>query len=202
MVWVINAIDFGMPARDPILSPEIIRILKIFIFSSLGMVIAFSFFDGYRADNSGRDRSFLVADANRIYFLNVRGIHYDREVRRDAGMTLFRHSKRIQTDSLPSFFPALILNPTKDEAYIYFELENAEYPIQILAQSGQKSEIVDFSNGNNADHFQLLTQLNSLLENDYSFQLRVGDSIFPLWAEEKELSVLKTVMEDYFRLLD
>lgn len=191
-----------MPARDPILSPEIIRILKIFIFSSLGMVIAFSFFDEYRADNSGKDRSFLVADANRIYFLNVRGIHYDREVRRDAGMTLFRHSKRIQTDSLPRFFPALILNPAKDEAYIYFELENAEYPIQILAQSGQKSEMVDFSNGNNADHFQLLTQLNSLLEKDYSFQLRVGNSTFPLWTEEKELSVLKTVMEDYFRLLD
>ncbi|GMQ25495.1 hypothetical protein Aoki45_21770 [Algoriphagus sp. oki45] len=191
-----------MPARDPILSPEIFRILKIFIFSSLGMVLVFSFFDGYRADNSGKDRSFLAADANRIYFLNVRGIHYDREMRRDAGMTLFRHSKRVESDSIPSFFPVIILNPAKDEAYIFFELKKADYPIQIFAQKGEESEILNFSNGNNSDHFQLLSQLKPYLEEDYSFQLKVGDNTFTLWAEENELSILKTVMEDYFRLLN
>jgi hypothetical protein len=191
-----------MTKRDPFLTPELVKILKIFIFSSLGLVLALSYFNGYRANNSEEDRMFRVNDSNRIYFINVRSVHYDREVRRDAGMTLFRHGKRVQSASQPSFDPVILLNPTKEEAYIYFELKNATWPVRISAKNGDETQIFDFSNGNNAEHNELLQLLKPFILANSEFELILGDSYFPLWSDEKEKEAVKSVVEDYFRLLN
>ncbi|MFN3757704.1 MAG: hypothetical protein ACK4SF_00685 [Algoriphagus aquaeductus] len=191
-----------MPARDPVLTPELIKILKIFIFSSLGLVLVFSFFNSYRADNTGQNRTFRVADADRLYFLNVRGLSYDRELRKDAGMTLFRHGKRKVEEENPTFFPLIIHNPIKDEAYVYFELLNSDYPVKIFAKSTDIIDSVEFSNGNNQDHLDLVYKIKPWIEASYEFELAISGKRFPLWSDEKEKDVLKTVMEDYFRLLN
>lgn len=153
-----------MTKRDSTLTPELIKILKIFIFSSLGLVLVLSFFNDYRANNTGEDRTFHVSDSNRLYFLNVRSIYYDREIRRDAGMTLFRHGKRFQSDSLPTLDLVILLNPVKENAFIYFELKNGDWPIQIRAKSDEIDEVFEFSNGNNADHFDLLKKLKPAID--------------------------------------
>lgn len=191
-----------MSKRDPVFTPELVKVLKIFIFSSLALVIVLSFFDGYRANNSGEDRTFRVTDSNRLYFQNIRSIHYNREVRQDAGMTLFRHRKRALSEILPTLNPVVILNPLKDEAYIYFELNNADWPIQIKITAAERVESVDFGNGNNNDHFELLKKLSLGIDQNAQFELLFGTKIYPLWAEEKEKEALKTVVEDYFSLLD
>jgi hypothetical protein len=191
-----------MPNNDPVLTPELIRILKIFILSSLGLVLVFSFFNTYRAENTGEDWTFRITDANRIYFLNMRTLYYEREHRRDAGMTLYRHEKRFKSDSIPTLDPVILLNPKKDEAYIYFELRNADFPIRIKAKSSVKEQFLDFSNGNNLAHLKLFNQLKPMIEQNYSFYLEVDNKSFPLWSSENEKEVLKTIVEDYFRLLN
>jgi len=191
-----------MSKRDPIFTPELVKILKIFIFSSLALVLVLSFFNGYRANNSGEDRTFRVTDSNRLYFQNVRSIHYDREIRQDASMTLFRHRKRLEADTLPSLDLVIILNPVKDDAYIYFELKNGEWPIQIRTTYSGMVETIVFGNGNNLDHFDLLRKITPAIEQNAQFELILGEKIYPLWAEEKEKDALKSVSEDYFRLLD
>lgn len=191
-----------MTKRDPVLTPELVKILKIFIFSSLGLVLALSFFNGYRANNSGEDRTFKMNDSNRIYFLNVRSIHYDREIRRDAGMTLFRHGKRMQSDSFPTLDLVIILNSRKDNAYIYFELKNAEWPIQISAITATGNQVFDFSNGNNFEHFLMLQKLSSSIQENAEFELVLDRKTVPLWSKETEKEAVKSVVEDYFRLLD
>jgi len=191
-----------MSKRDPVLTPELVKILKIFIFSSLALVLVFSFFDGYRANNSGEDRTFRVSDSNRLYFQNVRSIHYEREIRQDAAMTLFRHRKRLQTDTLPTLDPLIILNPQKDEAYIYFELTHAEWPILIKVTSSEGVESIEFANGNNQDHFNFFKKLTPTIDQNARYELVLGDKTFPLWNDEIEKDVVKTVAEDYFRLLD
>ena len=191
-----------MSKRDPIFTPELVKVLKIFIFSSLALVLVLSFFNGYRANNSGEDRTFRVTDSNRLYFQNVRSIHYDREIRQDASMTLFRHRNRLETDTLPSLDLVIILNPVKDDAYIYFELKNGEWPIQIRTTYSGMVETIDFGNGNNLDHFNLFKKIAPLIEQNAQFELILGEKLYPLWAEEKEKDVLKTVSEDYLRLLD
>jgi hypothetical protein len=190
-----------MPSRDPVFTPELIRILKIFIFSSFGLVLLLSFFNGYRANNSGEDRTFQVTDANRIYFLNVRSIYYDRELRRDAGMTLFRHGKRLVSDSLPTLDLVILLHPINENAFVYFDLKNADWPIEIKATTGSEQQVFKFDSGNNGDHYHFLQKLNPSIQSNAKFELIVGDKTYPLWSEEKESTALKSVISDYFRLL-
>lgn len=191
-----------MPSRDPVLSPDLVRILKIFIFSALGLVLVLSFFNERRANNSGEDRTFRVTDANRLYFQNVRSIYYDREIRRDAGMTLFRHGKRLQSDTVPTLDLVILLNPVNENAFIYFELKNADWPIQIRSKSEGIEQVFEFANGNNTDHFNLLRKLKPAIDQSSDFELIVGGKTHPIWSEEKEKSAIKSVVEDYFRLLE
>lgn len=191
-----------MPARDPVLTPELVRIMKIFLLSSLSFVLIFSFFNSYRADNTHRDRTFQMSDSNRLFFMNVRSIHYDREYRKDAGMSLFRHRKRFQSDTLPSLDPVLILNTKKEEAYIYFELQQGEFPVHITASSDKDTLRVDFSGGNNEENYALFQKLKPFWENSADFEIEIQGKVYPIWGGENELEVLKTVSEDYFRLLN
>lgn len=191
-----------MPANDPVFTPELIRIVKIFFLSAFGLVLVLSFFNGYRANNSGEDKTFKVADSDRLYFLNVRGIHYDRELRKEAGMTLFRHNKWLYENNTPNFFPIIILNPLKDEAYLYFELENASYPIQLELVDNGHSEWIEFNDGNNLDHFTLIQKLVPYLEENRWVNLKTETDIFSLWKTDQEKEIFKTISEDYFRLIN
>ena len=98
-----------MSSKAPVLTPDLIKVLKIFLGSALGLVLILSFFDGYRANNTGKERTFQVAAADRLFFVNLRSIHYDREVRQEADMEIFRHGKRLKSDTIPRFFPAILL---------------------------------------------------------------------------------------------
>ncbi|MDO8966550.1 hypothetical protein [Algoriphagus sp.] len=191
-----------MAQSDQVLTPELVKLLKIFIFLSLGLVLILSFFNSYRANNTGEDKSYRVNDSNRLYFMNVRAIHYDREVRRDAGMTLFRHGKRLQSDAQPTLDLVILLNPVKDDAYIYFELKNADWPIRLSAKTDKDVLVFDFSNGNNDEHFGLIQKLKPLIQANAEFELILDGKTFPIWSNEMEKEAVKSVVEDYFRLLN
>ncbi|GAA0877417.1 hypothetical protein GCM10009119_03850 [Algoriphagus jejuensis] len=190
-----------MSKRDPIFTPELIKVLKIFLFSSLAIVFVLSFFNSYRANNSGKERTFHVADSNQLYFQNIRAIHYNRELRRDAGMVLYRHRNRLQSDSLPSLDLVILLSSVKDEAYIYFELKNADWPIQIRTDSLGVKKVFEFGNGNNQDHFDLFQKLIPAIEANAQFELVSGERTTRLWSREKEFASIKTTAEDYLSLL-
>jgi hypothetical protein len=161
-----------------------------------------SFFDGYRADNTGKDRSFQVAAADKLFFLNLRSIHYDREMRSEAKMELFRHGKRQTATNTPSFFPAILFPSKEEEAYLFFELEGANYPIQIQVMDQGKKTLISFDLSGNAAHKALAEQLWPFLQRGASFTWEVNGTISPLWANESQKEVLKTILSDYFRLLN
>ena len=191
-----------MSSKAPVFTPDLIKVLKIFLGSALGLVLLLSFFDGYRADNTGKERTFQAADADRLFFVNLRSIHYDREVRQEAEMELFRHGKRRKFDTIPSFFPAILLPSKTKEAYLFFELEGADYPIQIQVILGDEVIQIPFDLSGNTAHKSLGEQLWSLLQQQVSFKLLVEGKEYPLWQTESEKEVLKTVLTDYFRVLN
>jgi hypothetical protein len=191
-----------MSSKSPVFTPDLIKVLKIFLGSALGIVLLLSFFDGYRANNTGKDRTFQVADADRLFFVNLRSIHYDREVRQEAGMELFRHGKRQTTPTTPSFFPAILFPSKKEEAYLFFELEGGDYPIQIQVMDRGKETQIPFDLAGNVAHKALGEQLWALLQQNASFKWAVDGKEYPLWQTESEKEVLKTVLTDYFRILN
>ena len=191
-----------MSSKAPVFTPDLIKVLKIFLGSALGIVLLLSFFDGYRADNTGKDRSFQVAAADKLFFVNLRSIHYDREMRSEAKMELFRHGKRLTTSNTPSFFPAILFPSKKEESYLFFELEGGDYPIQIQVIDQGKETKISFNLAGNTAHKALAEQLWPFLKRDVSFTWEVNGSKYPLWANESEKEVLKTVLTDYFRVLN
>ena len=191
-----------MSSKSPVLTPDLIKVLKIFLGSALALVLLLSFFDGYRANNTGKERTFQVADADRLFFVNLRSIHYDRELRSEAKMELFRHGKRPKFDTIPSFFPAILLPSKTKEAYLFFELEGADYPIQIQAILGEEVIQIPFDLSGNTAHKSLGEQLWPLLQQQASFKLLLQGKEYPLWQTESDQEVLKTVLTDYFRILN
>ena len=191
-----------MSSKAPVFTPDLIKVLKIFLGSALGLVLLLSFFDGYRADNTGKERTFQAADADRLFFVNLRSIHYDREVRQEADMELFRHGKRLKSDTIPRFFPAILLPSKTKEAYLFFELEGANYPIQIQVILGDEIIQIPFDLSGNTTHKSLGEQLWLLLQQKVSFKLLVEGKEYPLWQTESDQEVLKTVLTDYFRVLN
>lgn len=187
---------------DPILTPELIKIIKIFGIASISLVFVLSFFNDKRANNSGEDDTFRMADSDRLYFLNVRASYYDRENRTEAGMVLFRHGKRVISDSIPVLDLLIILNSPKDEAYLYLEPKNIDWPIKIRASSDLKSKEFFLDNGNKLDHKSHADKLKSWIDETASFELWDKEVWIPIWETPKEKEVLKTIFNDYFRLLN
>jgi hypothetical protein len=189
-------------SSSPTLSPDLIRLLKLFLLPALGLVLLLSFFNGYRANNSGEDRSFKVAASDRLFFMNLRSVHYDRETRRDAGMVLFRHEKRKQTKSGLYFFPAILLHPKKEEAYLFFEWEGERLPLSLQVKKGNQVRQIPLALGGNESHKALGEVLWPLLEQGATFTATLDGKEIPLWEGEMEKEVLKTVLSDYFRVLN
>ncbi|WPR74896.1 hypothetical protein [Algoriphagus sp. NG3] len=193
-----------MPKRQPnsdVLSPELIRILKIFGLISVCLVLVLSFFNTKRANNSGEDSTFRMSSSNRLYFLNVRAINYDRESRADAGMLLFRHGKRevSETDLLLDLI--IILNRIKDEAYLYLEPTGIDWPLEIRATGEKEQQVFQFENGNNSEFLAYVMQLLPWIERDAAFEIKVGSVWKPLWDTSAEREAIKAVLSDYFRLI-
>lgn len=83
--------------HDKIMTPELIKIIKIFGISSLVLVLLLSIFNERRANSSGSDSTIMrVALAERLFFKNVRASFYDIEGHREAKMTIYRFGKGLR----------------------------------------------------------------------------------------------------------
>ncbi|SFU07802.1 hypothetical protein SAMN04489724_3740 [Algoriphagus locisalis] len=194
-----------MPQRqktNEILSPELVKILKIFGLISIGLVLLLSFFNTKRANNSGEDLTFRMTSSSRLYFLNVKAIKYDRESRSDAGMILFRHSSRAAEENEPTLNLVLILNNPKDEAYLYLEPVRLDWPLEIRATLGENQQEFLLENGNNMELLSYVRKLEPWIAKDANFEIKTDSTWISIWAEPKEKEALKTTLEDYFRLIN
>lgn len=194
-----------MPAsRDDILSPELIRILKIFGLASFGLVLLLSFFNEKRANNTGlADSPMHVNPAESIYFKNVRAAYYDQEIRRDAKMLVYRHGKRSKDLSKPSLSFSILLNGQKEEAYIFAEPHPEGFPIllkYVHPETGHEEEL-EFQGGNKFDHFDFAQKVHLLLEEDYIFEIWFEGKWNPIFEDPKVREATLTTFKDYHRLL-
>ncbi|WP_339754391.1 hypothetical protein [Algoriphagus aquimarinus] len=194
-----------MPQRqktNDILSPELVKILKIFGLISIALVVVLSFFNTKRANNTGDDLTFRMSSSSRLYFLNMRAIKYDRETRSDAGMVLFRHGKREISKTEPSLDLVIILNSQKDEAYLYLEPVNVDWPLEIRASKDDKVKVFHVQNGNNSEFLAYVRLLEPWIADDAKFEIKNESVWTSFWSKPKEKEALQTILEDYFRLIN
>lgn len=187
------------------LSPELIRLLKIFGIGSFVFVLVMSFFNEKRANNSGKEPSPMrMTDPERIYFKNVRSAYYDIEIRRDAKMTVYRHGKRSKDPNRPTLVFSIILNQLSDEAYIFLEPNFEEYPIQVKWSIPEKNQVgeITFEGGDKFAHFEFAQKITPLLLENAIFEILVKESWRTLWRDEKEKNAVMVTIEDYQKLIN
>ncbi|MCH6199605.1 hypothetical protein MMU07_08445 [Aquiflexum sp. LQ15W] len=186
------------------LSPELIRLLKIFGIGSLVFVLVMSFFNEKRANNSGREPSPMrMTDPERIYFKNVRSSYYDIEIRRDAKMTVYRHGKRSKDTNRPTLVFSIIINQHSDEAYIFLEPNIEENPIRVkwsIPGKNQEGEIT-FEGGDKFAHLEFAQKITPILQENAIFEVRGNEKWVPLWEDEKEKNAVMVTIEDYQKLI-
>lgn len=188
--------------KDPVFTPELMRVIKIFGLVSILIVVGLSFFNTRRANNTGKDQTFRMADSNRLYFLNVRALQYDREVRQDAGMNLYRHGKRSEYPDAASLDLVLILNPQKDEAYTYVEPVNTDWPIRIRIVSRGNTQEYTLENGDKNVHQKHQHLLGAEIREGSEFYIFEESDWKPFWNNPGELDYLQTLLDDYQELIN
>ena len=194
-------------ATNDALSPELVRILKIFGALSIGLVLLLSLFNDQKADNTGNMDEFFITDANRIYFKNLRQSNYDIERRQDAKMDLFRYDKRVTDTSQHTLNATLIINRIKDAAYLYLEPQGGlkkENPLNIRWEksSGEKGES-SFYQGDRYSHHKFMEEIFPLLDPDenVTFEAIVEGSWIPILTTTQEIDALRIPCRDYYRLI-
>lgn len=185
------------------LSPEMIKILKIFGLGSVLFVLLLSFFNERRANNTGEDENpMMVSDQDRLFFKNMRAPYYDIEGREDAKINIYRYGKRIKSSGMPALNLSILLNRVKDEAYIFVEPNPENLPLHLkwrnksLSDSG---ELV-FYGGDKFAHYDFVRKLYPLLEENPIWERTDGTSPTPILQEETAREALKITIKDYDRL--
>ncbi len=196
-----------MRKADPILTPELIRIMKIFGLTSLCVVFIFSFFNDQRANNTGDAPKTHITAASRLFFENICQIKYEKETRKDAKMEIFRLKKRIKSEKLHLLNLSIIISRLKDEAYIFVE------PSEILTQQRQiqlrwrdkiqqENGLLSFVPGDRFAHFDFVEKLFLLMDEDKDFEVKVNGTWQKILSNEQERKAFITTATDYFRLVE
>ncbi|MEN2280734.1 hypothetical protein AAGF08_01250 [Algoriphagus sp. SE2] len=189
-------------SRDPIFTPELVKILKIFVIASILLVLVLSFFNERRADNTGEARTFKVNSSNRLFFLNLRAINYDREAKVDAKMLLFRHKDRKQDVNSKSLDFVIVLNSSKEEAYIYLEPKEVDWPLKLKARTDDGIKEFILENGNTSTFLAYAQELKPSIDQGAKFSINTTNGWIPIWDQQGEIESLKEVLKDYFNLLN
>ncbi len=185
---------------DPVFTPELLKIIKIFGLVSILLVIFFSFFNDQRANNSGQDEDFRMLSSARLYFKNVRAIHYNRELRKDAGMEIYRIKGIECPQNNPCLNINLIINPSKDESYIYLEPVNSDWPLILRISTEGKEISHSFENGNKSDHLRYVKILDLAIQAGDKIEMKSSKGWSQIWHTPNELEAWKTLLEDFNEL--
>jgi hypothetical protein len=140
-----------------------------------------------------------ITDSDRLFFKNLRAVHYDLEGRDDAKINIYRHAKRFKDHETPHVNLSILINRIKDEAYIFVEPHPEDLPLRLKWKNENSDEEgeLNFYGGDTFAHYEFVTNLSAILEENIKIEMAVDDSWLPVLGE---VEVLKTTIKDYFRL--
>lgn len=108
-------------ANNDIAQKEMFKLLKIFGIASLGLVFLLSFFNDYRANNSGEDPTFAIKDAGLLFFYNLRRIDYRMERVPEAKIEIYTNEGFDEDSTRNTFNLDIIINKNKQTAFLYLK---------------------------------------------------------------------------------
>ncbi len=187
------------------MTPELIRLMKIFGAASLVLVLIMSLFNERRASNRADTDEFSITSASRLYFKNVRRAYYDGEIRSDAKMELYRLGSRITDSTALVLNGTLIINKVKDAAYLFLEPQGDLKGLDTLyVRWTDSSGILKrsfFRQGDRYTHYRFIEEIFPYLDEAISFEVQLEDRWVPILNDEKERDALRITVKDFYQLV-
>ncbi len=186
------------------MSREMYRLLKIFGTASLGLVLLLSFFNEYRASNSGDDPEFGINDSGYLFFKNIRRIDY--EVKRTPLVDRYIHED-VDADSLKSgIHLEIIIRKNRNTAIPFIILKgdlSHKSPLlfRALDELGHPKDSLELVQGNRYTHLKNAKKINEWLDADLtSIQANANGVWVKLLEGSKERQAFLQTFEDFKKI--
>ncbi|AGA77171.1 hypothetical protein Echvi_0898 [Echinicola vietnamensis DSM 17526] len=194
-----------MPSQAPVLTPELLKVIKIFGLLSVSIVLVLSFFNEYRADNTGTDDPHSMTDSNYLYFKNVRRLHYEIDKNPATKLEIYRLDKRLKGENLIFVNLSIIVSRIRNKAYIYIEPADKLKSVTTVEISWQKNGseqgMLSFQQGDRMSHHRFVCELYPLIDEKTEFKVKIAGKWLPILVSDKERQAFKTTTEDYLQLI-
>ena len=145
-------------------------------------------------------------DSSELYFRNMRKTFYDLEEMKQAGINLFRFSKRMKTNDKPILNICLVENWRTDRAYITLEpneLLAEENPIVIHWKDlkTQEEGTYQYKKGNKDEQYRFATELYTSIQKEHQLTVDIKGKETPFLDSQEEKEAFRITMFDFYRLV-
>lgn len=139
---------------------------------------------------------YRTSDASELYFKNIRQSNYQVELRKEAGINLYRPNDP-ETENLV-LKPVLLINWRHDMAYLILESDQNPETLRVVLGS----DTVTYESGNPKQNTQLATQIYNAILLDQEVRIFSNGKMENLFSEATQKDPFRTTMFDFFRLVD
>lgn len=178
---------------------------RIFIFI-VALAFSCNFNNGKKIDKD--HAKFSTTADSRLFFKNVRQIYYNKEIKENTKLEVFRFSKRNLTQHMPAINLALVNNWMYDEAYVLIEpnsyFDGADtIEVEWTDKPGKQSGVYRFSLGSKETHFKFASQIyESILSKHRLLVYNQEKQWVNLFQTETDKDNFRKTMVDYYRLVN
>jgi hypothetical protein len=185
---------------------EMFKLLKIFGFASLGLVFLLSFFNDYRANNSGEDPTFTIKDAGLLFFYNLRRIDYRLTRLPEAKIEIYTNDAFDKDSTKNGILLDIIINKNNQTAFLYLKPQGVFSTAKNLRvrngnQPEDKSFTLDTQTADRQIHLEAVQKIaHWLQEEEGSVEVYVDKKWFPLTPEIKEKEAFLNAYNDFLKI--
>lgn len=182
------------------------RLLKIFGFASLGLVFLLSFFNDYRANNSGEDATFTIKDAGLLFFYNLRKIDYRLKRLPEAKIEIYTNEGFEKDSTKNSLRLDIIINKNKQTAFLYLKPRGAFQVAGTLRfrngkQPDNSSFTLETGTADRHVHLEAARKIVYWLQEEDGFvEVTTDKSWWPLTREAKEKEAFLNAYNDFLKI--
>ncbi len=185
---------------------EMYRLLKIFGSISIGLVLLLSFFNEYRADNSGEEAEFTASDAGLIYFKNIRKIDYRTAHLPEAMIERYTHED-FDPDSTKSGIQLDLIVQKNNRTAVPFVLPKGKLatnaPVLLRAHQGLETiaDSLRIHSGDRQTHLKAAKKLYQwLLADMASIEAKTEKGWIPVFDDPKARKAFIQTFKDYEKI--
>ncbi|RED94122.1 hypothetical protein [Marinoscillum furvescens] len=140
--------------------------------------------------------SFTTTDASEMYFKNIRQSSYTVEIRKEAGINIYRPNT-LQNVLMP-LKPVLLINWRHDKAYVILESTEAQQIDQVIIAQ----DTLSYEEGVPKQNSTLATHIYNAILQQQKVTVYLDSSSLSMFGHPTHQDYFRTTLFDFYRLVE